>query len=359
MAKGYGRAKDGVIQSTGIKQMGAVINVDMSYDSGTGVFKLVDNDGNDFSKKSAGSITLPSVSDPNIGVPLFITDSDDHTFTDGNGTSDIIGELFGIQKTSIAYGNNIPLTFYASNLDDTDSGLATFASLNPMLRVVPASGKLGYKGSVSTDKDLNSCFFLKGSSVASYVGKPCWPIGSFRITKTGTSDDSFVSTLVKNGLGSGDDGIGRFNDGNKLTYPAGHGANTNGKYVADGAGDGPTFQNTTYIWGIDRFTGEIWIDLVLDDNTADTVSGSNTTYFGLPVPGKDIHSGFSVTLGVGRQVTDSGSVNKASEIVWDAAQPRSFAIRDVASVGFIQQANWTASADNQLRAKFRYFPDWL
>jgi hypothetical protein len=96
-----GKLDAGIIKFAGANTPGWVSNIGMVLSSGE--LKLVQSDGTDFSSTAPGWVTLQSTTDGEL-ISLKAT-ATDHLFVDDAGSSDIVGEQFGV-TTGVAGGND-------------------------------------------------------------------------------------------------------------------------------------------------------------------------------------------------------------------------------------------------------------
>ena len=136
-----GLLDSGIIKSGGANSVGFVNNIGLSLSSGE--FKIVPVEGSAFSESNPGYVTCPGATNPEIAVAIAVT-GNDHLFIDDAGSSDIIGEEFGV-TTGVAWGSSRPFFLYAVNSDDTTSGLEFAISPNPKAVSSPSSSNnIGY-----------------------------------------------------------------------------------------------------------------------------------------------------------------------------------------------------------------------
>lgn len=219
---------------------GIAENIGIAYNSGTGVFSVQGGDGNALSSTNPGYINIQSKVTP--GKQLKIAVTANQTFIDDVGSSEIIGNLFGL-VTGVAATNTIPFFIYAV-INDSDNAIAFMISRFPNTRISPVSAKIGKSGSAVADSQ-GSFFSLANITVTDYDSNPCVSIGSFRMTMS-ASDDWTVTTL------DFQDGIGCFQEDRQFTWGTGLWGNASGKYYADNGGTAPSFSTNNIGYWIDR-----------------------------------------------------------------------------------------------------------
>jgi hypothetical protein len=160
-----------------------------------GTFSIKSQSGANLSGSNPGYVFVPSNVTNGVIKRLAVTAN--HTFNDDNfaGTSDIVGEEFGV-TSGIAWDQDRPFYIYACNMDDTDANLLFFISPNPKLVVSPDGVNIGYKGVPMATPSDNGAFFLTSTNVtATHNSKPCVRIGGIRMTMS-ASDDWTVGDIT-------------------------------------------------------------------------------------------------------------------------------------------------------------------
>ena len=214
-----------------------VMNLGITLSSG--VFSITGYNGTSISNTNPAYIFMPSST---AGESQQFQITSNQSFEDANGTSYIIGNLFGL-TTGVAETNDVPFFIYAVS-DSTDSTISFGISRTPNLKIsASSSSNLGSPSSATADIQ-QSIFFFNSVTLANYTSRPCKCIGSFRMTKD-SSDDWTISSL------STTDGIGNFQKGIVFTCDTGQYGNASGAYFADNSGSAPTFTTDTYEYVID------------------------------------------------------------------------------------------------------------
>lgn len=214
-----------------------VENLGIAYNAGTGVFTIQAGDGNALSSTNPGYVVLPSKSVPGKLLKFAITAN--QTFIDDNGSSEIIGNLFG-WTTGIAVVA-CPFFIYAV-MDDTEALIAFMISRFPNATTSPVNTKIGKVGSAIADTQ-GSFFSLANITVTSYDSNPCVSIGSFRMVMS-TANDWTVQTI------NNSDGIGNFQEGVQFAMPAGQMGNAASKYFQNNGGVAPAFTTSGFVYYI-------------------------------------------------------------------------------------------------------------
>lgn len=255
--------------------VGTTLNLGMTLSSGT--FSITSADGSALSSTNRGFVKMQSVTE---GQTFIATLTSDQSFEDDNGTSDIIGEEFGV-TSGVAWNEDRPFYLYAVNSDDTNTGTLIALSPNPTAKVSPGSNAIGYHGNPATNQADTNFFFLTATDVTTtHQDKPCQLIGGIRM-RMSSSDDWTVQTLSSS-LGDGirlDPFVGSI-----FNMPLGqNGASSNNFFGSDGTE--PTWASPgaieyKYSLGLDGFC-----DLTMATVSAGTVtngSGGNGLNLALP-----------------------------------------------------------------------------
>lgn len=240
-------------------------NIGIAYNSGTGVFTVQGGDGNALSATNPGYINIQSKSVPGKQIKVAVTAN--QSFIDDVGSSEIIGNLFGL-TTGVAATNVIPFFIYAV-LNDSENAIAFMISRYPNTRISPVNTKIGKSGSAVADTQ-GSFFSLANITVTDYDSNPCLSIGSFRMTMS-ASDDWTVSTLTFS------DGIGCFQESTSFTWGSGLWGAASGKYFKSNGGTAPTFSSNNLSYFVDR-TNFIKNYAVFNNCTVSGVGAVNLQY---------------------------------------------------------------------------------
>lgn len=262
-----------------------LINVGLSLSAGT--LSIVDATGAALSSSNPAYVTLPSAATD--GAFVSYTLSSGNAFIDDNGSSNIIGNLFGT-TTGVAWGSDCPFYIYAVAKSD-DSAVAFALSRLPHLTVSPESGVNGSTSSAAADYDA-SFFFWSGVTIADYSGTPCRRIGCIRMQKS-TSDDWTVQTLDT----SKGDGIGGSYQLAQFTFPTLNNSATSG-HLSTSTGTVPVFteNNVKYVLNDDGMV-QCRIELYGDGGTDG--SGAGILKVALPLMAEDAGTGGNVYAPLG------------------------------------------------------------
>jgi len=163
-----------------------------------GVFTITKDDGTALSDANRGYVIIGSESQPGIMSTYAVTANS--SFEDANGTSVIIGNLFGL-TTAIATNTDIPFWIYAVQ-KDSEAGFTFMISRSPWAATSPSAANIGKPSSAVAD--INTAMWALDDSitVGDYDTNPAIPVGSFRMRMGVTTDDWTVQAL------SGADGMG-------------------------------------------------------------------------------------------------------------------------------------------------------
>jgi hypothetical protein len=246
-----GKLKSGKIQFAGAHTPGWISNLGMTLSAGT--FTITDVSGNALTQANPGWVTVPSTT---AGQFSMLKVESGGTFIDDAGSSNIIGELFGV-TTSIAWAQDVPFFIYVvnradSDIDGADGSSAFFITRDPRMSTTPSdANKIGDTGAVSVDKDQDSIFILDDVTTANYTSLPCQIIGAIRM-RMSSSDDWTVQTL------GNADGIGEHalisTFSTVWTFPAGQRGAVANYHTSQSSGTPPTWAtpgNITYQYVID------------------------------------------------------------------------------------------------------------
>lgn len=302
--------------SIGISQFDiGTVNLGITYNAVTGTFSVTSASGAPLSSNNAGYVILPSKSAPGTKIILQVTA--DQTFTDDNGSSTIIGNLFGL-TTGIAHADPIPFFIYAV-LNDTEDGISFMISRYPNTPTSPVAAKIGKTGSAVADTQ-GSFFALGDPTVADYEQNPCIPIGAFRMSMSASND--WTVEALSNTVGIGRNFlIQRSNFVSKGQFGA-----ASGKWFLNNGGTAPdqTVGSFGYSYSVSAITNEIKFSLFfVNVNVAGTGSVvallaspyvfSQIGYLGGGTFGGGTYSSIQcASSGSGTQTVQFGAVNAAA-----------------------------------------------
>lgn len=168
-------------------------NVEIDYNTGTGVWKLVDANGADFSEASPGIFVLPSISNPGTNVLLRLTTSP--SFEDAAGTSDIVGQYYNT-TTGVAWNNRRPIFFAGVNLDDVSEPVIALTQDYARQKTPASSALIGYKGNPSSTQNQYAWWFITSDSNITTDAdseQPAHIFGCMEWVKNSSNDWTFQS----------------------------------------------------------------------------------------------------------------------------------------------------------------------
>jgi len=156
-----------------INSPGFLNNIGMTFASN--ILKITQAGGSVFSTgASKGQIAIPSTTDGRTVVLDLTTDT--HLIEDDGGTSDIVGEQFGV-TTAIAWGDDRPFYLYAC-VEDADASIKFAISPRPNASVVPATTNIGWHGNPGATPSDENFFFLNSTDPSTaFDTNPCVLIG--------------------------------------------------------------------------------------------------------------------------------------------------------------------------------------
>lgn len=213
-------------------------NLGLTYSSST--LSVTAADGTALSASNPGYITIPSKSAPGTMVTIAITAN--QGFIDDTGSSEIIGNLFGL-TSGIAHANLIPFALYAV-LNDAENAIAFMCSRGWGYTTSPISSFIGFPGTAAASVQ-KSMFSFDSITATQWDSNPCIQIGSFKMTMSSSDDWTVVA------LGNAD-GIGNFQTGITFLVSTGQfGAATNSFFLSNG-GTAPIFGVQSLFYRIHR-----------------------------------------------------------------------------------------------------------
>jgi hypothetical protein len=214
-------------------------------------FTVCSANGTALSSTNQGFVTLQDKNNPGLLKSYAITAN--QTFTYGTGGS-ISNNRFGF-TVDIDYAQDFPFWLYAVS-NDAENAINFMVARVPHANVSPASASIGKSGSV-VNVGQGDFFALGNPTVTDYDGNPCMNIGSFRMRKSGTTNNYWdVQSL------STTDGINNFQEGIQFQVPTGAFGNVSGKYFNSTAGTEPSSATQEMSFWLTR-TGLISLNFVL------------------------------------------------------------------------------------------------
>ncbi len=217
---------------------GFVRNLGLTYSAGT--LTITGANGSALSSTNPGFVYLQSKANPGRLTKYTITAG--QAFIDDAGASEIITNLFGA-TTGIAWAEDVPFFLYAVT-NDAETAIAFMISRDPRATVSPAEAAIGAPDDAVADAET-SFFSFDSLDEATYDANPCLCIGSFRM-RMSASDDWTVQTLTTK------DGIGRFHESTKFTYPLAQNGAATGTFFQANGGTAPLWTTNTYYYWIRR-----------------------------------------------------------------------------------------------------------
>ncbi len=273
----------------------------ITYNAGTGLFSVTGSNGSALSNSNIGYISIPSKSAPGRILNFALTA--DQAFIDDNGSSEIIGNLFG-HTTGRATTQDIPFFIYAV-LNDAETALALMCCRVSHLQTSPAAANIGQPGSAIADLQ-NDFFSFDTITATDYDANPCVCIGCFRM-RMSASDDWTVQTLASS------DGIGKFYDGVYFTQAVGHyGADASVYTIANG-GTAATFSSINVQYMVNRDGTCNYIMSYSGDGGTDG-SGAVTAFFACVFAGPNVfYTGGFFTTALGAASTPALFLHDSSD----------------------------------------------
>lgn len=266
-ADGFVVAKSGFTQG--------ITNLGFDYDGGTGVFSVTGANGTALSATNPAYVTLQDETDGGKLITVAITE--DQSFIDDVGASQIIGNLFGT-TTGRAWADPMPFFVYAV-INDAQNFISFMISRIPNRTFSPVAGNIGTSAAANASTP-GSLFALEDSggpiTPGDFDSNTALLIGSFRMVKSAADDWTVQAMGVT-------DGIGQFSERVRFGYPAGHNGAGAGTYFTDSLGTGtmPTFnqQSANYSIRRDGRMDVIWNQ----DQTSGGGVGAGNLRFHLPI----------------------------------------------------------------------------
>ncbi len=237
--------------------------------------RLTGANGSIFSASNVGKVLIPSTAGARTLIVLDVT-TNTHYFIDDVGTSDIIGEEFGV-TAGVVWGEERPFYLYACNLNDTSASVKFAISPNPCAIAVPAAANCGYHGNPAATPSDNNFFFLSETTCAAYAAHPCALIGCLRMTMSAADDWTVVTDAQ--GFETGINPNPFF--GYWYTMPVSQMGATATKYMKDHAGTAPMFTNNYYRYKLGR-DGYVDAEIYLDADVGTDGAGAVTAQIALP-----------------------------------------------------------------------------
>lgn len=255
------------------------ISSNLGFTFNVDTFALTAADGSSLSSINPAYVRVGRKNLP--GQYLWIKITANQSFIDASGSSEIIGNLFGL-TTSIAHPDFLPFFIYAV-LNDNENDIAFMISRYPITDTSPVAAKIGQSGTpIATTQ--GSFFSLKSITATDYESNPCVGIGSFRMSMN-ASNDWTVAPLVNS------DGIGLFQKGERFKVTLGQfGAKANNVFI-DNGGTAPNIISSGNPINFEIIDAHI----VLDLNAVFTSTGSGAVSLIAKMPYTSEIGGFATT----------------------------------------------------------------
>jgi len=228
---------NGLVYSKANQTVPGVVNLGISYSAGT--FTVHGQDGTALSATNPAYVTLQSTT-PGQLVTIPVTAN--QSFEDAAGTSNIIGNLFGL-TSGVAVTNNIPFWLYAC-LNSAEDTITFGISRVPHLNISPLAANIGTPASAIADVQFG-LFLFNSVTVADYASNPVLNIGGFTM-RMSASDDWTVQTLTSS------HGIGKLLDGEFYSIPRGQYGAASGKLFANNGGTAPDDASQNIVYTVSR-----------------------------------------------------------------------------------------------------------
>lgn len=274
---------------------GFVYNLGVTY--AAGVLTVCGADGSALSATNPGIVVLQSKANP--GRLKFYRVTANQAFQDdAHASSEIITNLFGA-TTGIAWGDDCPFFIYAVGNDNEDT-IAFMLSRDPRATVSPADTAIGAPDDPVADTET-SFFSFDNLDETLYDANPCACIGAIRM-RMSASDDWTVQTL------SNKDGIGRFHESTKFTFPQNQNGAAVGTHLLANGGTPAAFSTESFFYWVGR-DGKVKIEVEYASDAGTDGSGAVAVYLALPiqdrgcVAGQNSRLGYSESTGAGNVVT--------------------------------------------------------
>jgi len=214
--------------------IGTTLNLGMSYSSPT--FTIHDSQGNTLSPTNPAWVVVRDPSSTGLKKVFSITQN--YSFDDASGTSDIIGNTFGT-TSGVAWSSPAEVPFWLYFVIN-DSGTDVTPMISRHFCANITTSNIGKPS--SSIADSQSSFWALDDSIteSNFEHNPCSRVGTFRMIKN-SSDDWTVVQLSRN------DGIGMTNFGSTLVMAALQNGAVSTFYSSSNGGDTlPTFANQGY-----------------------------------------------------------------------------------------------------------------
>lgn len=282
--------QDGFVDLKNFPTPGAT-NIGLTYNAGTGIFTVCAADGSALSTNNPGYVTLASKS--NLGLLKTIAVTANQTFTDSNGASTIIGNLFGL-TTGIVSVTYLPFFLYAVS-NDNENAISFMISRFPNSAFSPVSSKIGTPGNAVADTQ-GSFFALTNITTTSYDGNPCLSLGSFRMFFVASDNWNVLPFDVF-------DGLGHFQEGMQFSAIRSQFGAATGKFFKNNTGTAPDDADGAFGYYVDAKQNRVFFTLAFPSIDSPGGVGAVSAILALPYVRQE-----GASLGTG--VTGNGTTYK-------------------------------------------------
>lgn len=301
-------------------------NIGINYSSPT--FTVRGARGVSLSSVNPGTVVLPSKSVKGAFNKYTVTA--DQTFIDDTGSSQIVGNRFGL-PTGVAYADSIPFYIYAVT-NDAETTVAFMISRIPHAVVSPAIANIGTQ--ISATANTQGAFYaLPNITISEYDANPCYCIGSFRMTMSAADD--WTVTALDDG-----DGLGLYQEFRQFTVPTGVFGAATGTYFLANAGTAPIFTTNIYRYYVEK-SGYVSLNMFANGDGGTDGAGAVTTLIAQPYIHQDIGSSTNIWTGYGRVASVGVTVGVTAQSI---AAANNFAIANDTTLAFITNAAYLNGA---------------
>ncbi len=305
---------------------GYVENIGFAYDAGTGVFKVMSADGTDLSSTNPGYIGMES--GVTAGEIVLHTITANQSFIDGNGASEIIGNLFGTQTGDDWAANDLPMYVYAVS-NNTDTAIQFMLSRVPHQDQAPGSTKIGAPDDAVADTQ-GSFWSFDNIDETLFASMPAYCIGSFRIRKDASDDWKITPIAIPS------DGVGKYQETSTFNMPANIFGASASTYLLPNGGTAPVFSTNNYIYRITR-NGYVQIEVFLNGDGGTDGVGAVPVQISMPYLASNNLSGNGF-LGFGRVF---GSSISDRDVIYQVVENENYTFIYQGSSGtFLQNAGF-------------------
>lgn len=268
-----------LLETAAIPMTGLINNARLTLTAGR--LKLVGDNGLDPSVTNPIVFRVPSTTGGAWETVTFISPThctiDDATTADSyfrGGAGTPWGTTSGVAWAGAF--SEIPFMIYVCTDGITP---VLFLARNPTYNNVPTSTQIGYKDTPPAAAGTGNIFGFTATNITvTHAGRPCWPIGSIRMTKA-TNDDWTIATL------DNQDGLGNFHNfgARNFAMPISQNGATSGSYFSVSAGTAPVYDTINYYSYTVGLDGKIDINFNFVNSIGGTPgAGANNLVLCLP-----------------------------------------------------------------------------